>query len=83
MKSVVSITVFSIFVLAILSIGYRWYNGLNQTPPAQTDTSSTIPASPRERIAPEIVSETWLNSPTLSSSELRGKVVVIEFWTFG
>lgn len=25
----------------------------------------------------------WLNSPPLSASELRGKVVLVDFWTFG
>ena len=27
--------------------------------------------------------ETWLNSPPLSMADLRGKVVLIDFWTFG
>jgi len=33
--------------------------------------------------APEIVSPTWLNSQPLKLENLRGKVVVVEFWTFG
>jgi thiol-disulfide isomerase/thioredoxin len=36
--------------------------------------------------APDIsISETgpWFNSPPLSLSQLRGKVVLVEFWTFG
>lgn len=33
--------------------------------------------------APEIVSSVWLNSPPLASQDLRGKVVVVEFWTHG
>lgn len=32
--------------------------------------------------APEIVSETWLNSSPKTMSGLRGKVVLVEFWTF-
>ena len=32
--------------------------------------------------APEISRGEWLNSPPLHLSELRGKVVLIEFWTF-
>ncbi|MBI3536404.1 MAG: hypothetical protein HY070_02395 [Chloroflexi bacterium] len=38
---------------------------------------------PQGPLAPEIASATWLNSPALSSAQLRGKVVVIEFWTYG
>jgi len=33
--------------------------------------------------APEITAEHWLNSSPLSLAGLRGKVVLIEFWTFG
>ncbi len=33
--------------------------------------------------APEIVSPTWINSEPLKMEELRGKVVMVEFWTFG
>lgn len=33
--------------------------------------------------APEVSAETWLNTGPLRLSELRGKVVLVEFWTFG
>ncbi|MBI5653145.1 MAG: hypothetical protein HZC40_22280 [Chloroflexi bacterium] len=33
--------------------------------------------------APDITSATWLNTAPLSANDLRGKVVVVEFWTFG
>ena len=33
--------------------------------------------------APEITSPTWLNSEPLRLDHLRGKVVMVEFWTFG
>ena len=33
--------------------------------------------------APEITSETWINSKPLRAADLRGKVVLVEFWTFG
>ncbi|GJL62763.1 MAG: hypothetical protein NPIRA04_14170 [Nitrospirales bacterium] len=33
--------------------------------------------------APEITNETWLNSEPLRLADLRGKVVMVEFWTFG
>lgn len=33
--------------------------------------------------APDIANPTWLNSAPLRMSDLRGKVVLVEFWTFG
>lgn len=33
--------------------------------------------------APDIVAETWINSPPQTLANLRGKVVLVEFWTFG
>jgi thiol-disulfide isomerase/thioredoxin len=33
--------------------------------------------------APEINNETWLNGERLHLADLKGKVVLVEFWTFG
>ncbi len=33
--------------------------------------------------APEIAGGAWINSPPLTLRALRGRVVVVEFWTFG
>ncbi len=33
--------------------------------------------------APEIANATWLNGAPLRMADLRGKVVMVEFWTFG
>ena len=33
--------------------------------------------------APDINDQTWLNSAPLHLSDLKGKVVMVEFWTFG
>lgn len=33
--------------------------------------------------APEISNNTWLHSQPLRLKDLRGKVVLLEFWTYG
>jgi len=33
--------------------------------------------------APEITGEQWLNSKPLSIAGLKGRVVLVEFWTYG
>jgi len=35
------------------------------------------------RAAPEITNSTWINSEPLRLQQLRGRVVLVEFWTFG
>ena len=38
---------------------------------------------PSGKLAPEIASGAWINSEPLSMQKLRGRVVLIDFWTFG
>jgi hypothetical protein len=33
--------------------------------------------------APEVAGERWINSAPLTTPGLRGRVVLVEFWTFG
>ena len=35
------------------------------------------------QMAPEITGEPWINSQPLTMAGLRGRVVLIEFWTYG
>ena len=37
----------------------------------------------QDRPAPELAETTWINSAPLKLKELRGKVVLLEFWTYG
>jgi thiol-disulfide isomerase/thioredoxin len=51
------------------------------TPPVPVSTATPVPLrGPR---APDITSNTWLNSSPLSPADLHGKVVVVDFWTLG
>jgi hypothetical protein len=33
--------------------------------------------------APEIAAENWINSNPLAIADLKGRVVLLEFWTYG
>jgi thiol-disulfide isomerase/thioredoxin len=45
--------------------------------------SSTEYKSSESATAPELAAGEWINSAPLTLNELRGRVVLIEFWTFG
>jgi len=34
-------------------------------------------------VAPDISGETWLNSKPLTIAKLKGRVVLVDFWTYG
>jgi hypothetical protein len=40
-------------------------------------------SSLQDRPAPELANTTWINSNPLKLQDLRGKVVLLEFWTYG
>jgi hypothetical protein len=40
-------------------------------------------AIPLGKAAPEIASGAWINSEPLTMRGLRGRVVLVDFWTYG
>lgn len=59
-------------------------------PPAAASPQLAEDAQPTDAVAsesgplaPEFYSTTWLNSEPLTMAGLRGKVVMVDFWTFG
>lgn len=57
--------------------------------PDLVDTSLTpeqaalLAKLPSRGAAPELANETWFNSEPLKLADLRGNVVIVEFWTYG
>ena len=46
-------------------------------------TVSAQGGAPLDRPAPEISGGPWINSEPLAPATLRGRVVYVEFWTYG
>lgn len=58
----------------------------NATQPSDnlTDAQRQLLAGlPSLGVAPELQNTTWFNSDPLQLATLRGKVVMVEFWTYG
>lgn len=43
----------------------------------------TLTAAGNGSAAPDIAGENWLNSKPLTIAGLKGRVVLVEFWTYG
>jgi hypothetical protein len=52
-----------------------------QPPPTEEPTSADL--LPVVGPAPAWQNDVWINSEALPLEDLRGKVVLLEFWTFG
>ncbi|HTR82255.1 MAG TPA: redoxin domain-containing protein [Bacteroidota bacterium] len=68
--------IIGIVALSFLALGVR--NSLHAGEGMEADASSLI-----GKPAPEINDGNWINSGPLKIADLRGKVVLLEFWTFG
>jgi len=65
--------------LGVLNVGIpRLISADN--PLAASDKLAAVNTSP---VAPELASGTWINSEALTLKGQRGRVVLIDFWTFG
>jgi peptide-methionine (R)-S-oxide reductase len=71
-----------LLIMGWLTLTGKWQAlGLGNLGPSQVErhlaATGSFPA------APELTSGTWINSDPLTIQGLRGRVVLVEFWTFG
>ena len=68
--------------------------GQDQTASVEESGGAMVPGPTAEQLellaklrpqgeAPELLNEVWLNSEPLKLADLRGQVVLVEFWTYG
>jgi len=51
--------------------------------PLSAEQIALLAKLPSRGAAPELHNETWVNSEPLKLADLRGNVVIVEFWTYG
>ena len=67
----------------LLATGVMTFLASHLGPVRSASATSTRTASPDEREMPSLErATTWLNSPPLTAASLRGKVVLVNFWTY-
>jgi hypothetical protein len=88
----------ALVIAAVLMAGKLWFWGDRESARSAASPNGSIVAEDSSQggqvvqavqelvkgpAAPDIVSSVWLNSPALTAKDLRGNVVVVEFWTHG
>lgn len=73
-----------IISVAILAYGTEIQNSLvSGAPTEQSQSTGLQHALAQPYVAPEFTGiQEWLNSPPLTMQDLRGKVVLVDFWTY-
>ena len=71
---------FTALALALCALGFGAAGGLA----AERAAAPRLALANAERAAPNFVGiDRWLNSAPLTLADLRGKVVMVQFWTYG
>jgi len=89
--AIISVVVVSLAIVAIARYQRTVRPAIARGLAAATDTSGevtsleadTLIAATNAPAAPEFAKGNWINSDALSLDKLHGRVVLVEFWTFG
>jgi thiol-disulfide isomerase/thioredoxin len=92
-QNVLAIGLLVLLSLAVLTVGYATGRGplglltygvtrLSNGSSRSVSTDDLAPES-KSPAAPEFAPGTWINSEPMTLKGLRGRVVLVEFWTFG
>ena len=90
-QNIIFVALLLIMAVAIVAVGYATGRGplavvgdgiSRLTSGGHMFPASTMTEETKAPAAPEISSGVWINSEPLTLKSLRGRVVLIEFWTF-
>jgi peptide-methionine (R)-S-oxide reductase len=77
------VLVFGLIVTAGYAKGWGPLGVLNNTIERIAGSPAVISSPDKSTMAPDFAAGTWINSEPLTLKGLRGRVVLIDFWTFG
>lgn len=88
--TIIAVVVVSLAVVAIARYQRSIYPAIARGLSVATDggglsdlEADTFIAAAKATAAPEFANGSWINSDPLTLEKLRGRVVLVEFWTFG
>jgi thiol-disulfide isomerase/thioredoxin len=89
--AIISVVVISLAIVAIARYQRTVRPAIVRGLAAATDTSGDVSSLEADTLigtanapaAPEFANGNWINSDPLTPNKLRGRVVLVEFWTFG
>lgn len=87
--TVITLVVASLAIVAIARYQRSVYPAIARGLSVATDgglsnlAEDTLIAAAKATAAPEFANGIWINSDPLTLAKLRGRVVLVEFWTFG
>lgn len=87
--TIIAVVVVSLAAVAIARYQRSVYPAIARGLSVPTDNglsnleADTLVAAAKATAAPEFANGIWINSDPLTLAKLRGRVVLVEFWTFG
>jgi peptide-methionine (R)-S-oxide reductase len=78
--------IFVVMIIGLLTIGValsQSWRAFGSFRSAGLNSKSKPAVESAENLAPDFAPGTWINSEMLTLKGLRGRVVLVEFWTFG
>ncbi len=89
--AIITVVVAGLTIAVIARYRHSALPAIAHSPAAATDTkgnlsdlaADTLIAATKALPAPEFAKGNWINSDPLTVLQLRGRVVLVEFWTFG
>lgn len=90
-QNILAVALLALVLFAVLTAGYASGRGafgvvsyaVTRLSHANRASASVLAPEDKSSSAPEFASGSWINSEPLTLKGLRGRVVLIEFWTFG